>query len=243
MTGSKFAVTEVKINMTNLTIKYLVQHFFRVFGKPIEMSLEEFNNLLAVAQDELYKEFLFGYASGNGAEVDARTEQALLPFRDDQSMGGTFSATMGLTVHRYTISTDAHHVISAFITSGTTLTPIDLVTTNEFVERCANAITGPSVSYPIGYLQKVSDTTYLYLLPLQSSHPSVSVSYYKAPTTPSLVITTTYGVESQSSSSVALQFDSIFHVDIVRKILQYLGLSVGNELIIQAVENQNLKEK
>jgi hypothetical protein len=231
--------------MTNLTIKYLVQHFFRVFGKPLEMSLEEFNNLLAVAQDELYKEFLFGYASGNGAEVDARTEQALLPFRNDQSIVGTNSTTMGFTVFQYEIHPEAHHVINAFIASEATQTviPIDLVTSNEFVERHGNPITKPSTSYPVGYFQKVPGHFYLYVLPLQSTRPVVTVSYYKAPTTPSLVITTANGVESQNASSVALEFDSIFHVDIVRKILQYLGLSVGNQLIIEAVENQNLKEK
>jgi hypothetical protein len=65
----------------------------------------------------------------------------------------------------------------------------------------------------------------------------------RKPTTPSLVITYSNGVETQGASSVALEWDSVFHVDIVRKILQYLGLSVGNQLILEAVENQNLKEK
>lgn len=228
--------------MTNLTIKYLVQHIFRIYGKPLEMALEEFNNLLSIAQDELYKEFLYGYANGNGLEVDARTEQALLPFRVEASIVGSF-AGLGQSSNRYTIPTESQHILNAFIATGTTLTPIDLVTTAEFTERSANAITGPTTSYPIGYLIKQAGITYLHVFPLQSPAPSVSVIYFKAPSTPSLVITTTNGVETQSASSVALEFNSIFHIDIVRKILQYLGLSVGNQLILEAVENQNLKEK
>lgn len=232
--------------MTNLEILYAVQNVAQILARPLEMAIEQFNHYLHLAQQELFKEFSSGYLTGNGAEVDNRTMLALSPFKNDETMTGTFSGVNGLTCHQYTLSDSVCYVLSAHVVTSDDypdkITEIDIVTSQEFTARCSNAITYPRTEYPIGFIYG-SSPLYLYLLPLESSHPSVTAITLTRPTTPSLVETITNGVRTQHASSVAVQFDSMFHVDIIRKILQYLGVSIGNEFITKVVEQQKNAEQ
>jgi hypothetical protein len=71
----------------------------------------------------------------------------------------------------------------------------------------------------------------------------VEISWLKKPTAPELKETLVGGVRTTGTGTVELQFNSIFHTDIVRKILGYLGVSVGNGDIVQVMANQDSKEK
>jgi hypothetical protein len=234
--------------MTNLTIKYLIQHIFRMYGKPLEMSLEEFNNLLAMASDELFKEMASGYQTGNGVEVDSRIEFALRPFRKTRNYTSSAqSSDLGFNSTRLTLSDEDYVILAAWTAPANTpledYTNIDVITPTELNSRLGNAITYPSDTYPvlITTMSSTETTKYAYIIPAVPLNQTIRIMSLKKPTTPTLTLTYTNGIEVGGGTS--LEWDSIFHVDIVRKMLQYLGLSVGNQLILEAVENQNMKEK
>lgn len=234
--------------MTLLEIQLTIQQIFQLLGKPLEMSLEQYNNYLRMAQDELFKEFAHGYMSDNGAEVDMRTEMFLAPFKhNDKEATGGWGSLFSVSGILYTLNASTYCVLSAFVANDTLTYPtkvirIDLLSVNELAERLQNAITYPSSEYPIGVFDR--STMKLLYLPTQDPMPYHVdiVSLYK-PTTPALVETITNGVRTQSASSTALQIDSMFHVDVIRKILQYLGVSIGNEFIATVAQQQQNLEK
>ena len=220
--------------MTLLEIQLTIQQIFQLLGKPLEMSLEQYNNYLRMAQDEVFKEFVHGYMSGNGATVDSRVEQAIAPFRQNGFISGATSAYSGVDAISYSMPSDMYVLLSAVLVYNTVAYPnktkrVDVVVDNEFAERMGNAITYPQSDYPIGIYDKIN--LRLYVFPIISPTPSLNIICLYRPTTPILVETITNGVRTQSASSTALQLDSMFHVDVIRKILQYLGVSIGNEFI------------
>jgi hypothetical protein len=232
--------------MTLLEVLYTVQHIAQLVAKPAEMTIEQFNNMLRLAQDELFKEFAHGYLSGNGAEVDARITAAILPFRKDETPTAASGSVNGITCHSYTLNALDYVVLSAQAVTSSSLTgfiKVDIVTSEEFVDRCVNAVTYPKAAYPIGYLTGTATSKVFYLLPLQGTAPTLTVTVLRRPTSPVLVETITNGVRTQSGSSTALEIDAMFHIDIVRKILKYLGIAVNNEFISVAMEEQKNQEK
>src|SRR5512133_1780116 len=224
--------------MTNLTIKYIVQHIAQLFGKQADMAIEQFNNLLAMANDELFKEFAGGYQTGNGAEVDARVEAALRPFKVVRTFPlYTQSTDLGAQSHRLDVNASDYIYLSAWdynsVNGVDTTVKVDVITPSELSDRLSNSITMPTDSYPVLVISSNATglNKYAYHIPRTSPIPNLHVLALRRPSTPSLVLTYANGVESQSGSSLALEWDAMFHVDIVRKILQYLGLVVGNQLI------------
>jgi len=239
--------------MTNLEVLYTVQHIAQVFGKNLEMSLEQFNNLLNLSQQELFREFVGGYASGNGAEVDARVSAAIAPFKvmtEYTSSAWTISTNHGLGISCIVFNQgiDVYMPLGAWAYDNAEEYPdkvikIDIVTASEAVERANNAITYPSDSYPIMFMDKSGGAAQYVTYVIPSTFTKIRVFSINKPTTPTLVETITNGVRTQNVSSVALGFDSIYHVDIIRIILKYLGLSVGSEFIQNFVEQQKVNEK
>ena len=235
--------------MTLLEIQLTIQQIFQLLGKPLETSLEQYNNYLRMAQDELFKEFAHGYMSGNGAEVDSRAEAFLSPFKHFDTAitlggSGTLFSVSGVI---YTLPANTYCVLSAQVSNDTLAYPnkvikIDILLANEVAERLQNAITYPTSLYPIAVID--ISTLRLCYLPQQYPPPyNIDVISLYKPTTPVLVETITNGVRTQNASSVPLQIDSMFHVDVIRKILQYLGVSIGNEFISAVVEQQKNLEK
>lgn len=232
--------------MTLLEIQLTIQQIFQLLGKPLEMSLEQYNNYLRMAQDELFKEFAHGYMSGNGMEVDARVRTAMNPFIHIEHPSTSQGTYYGMACSQAQYSVNIYEILDVYLVDGSQsipnlVTPVDLLATNEFSERMHNAITYPSVQYPVGVWDK--DTGRLMLFPYQNNAGGLRITCLYRPTTPVLVETITDGVRTQSGSSVALQLDSMFHTDVIRKILQYLGVSIGNEFIATVAQQQQNLEK
>ena len=233
--------------MTLLEIISVVQQVSQVFNKPITLPLEQFNLLLRTAQDELFKEFADGYSIGNGAYVDSRTSAALNPFKRVNAIVQFNNTTVhGVSGATAILDTNIYRLLSVFgyktpntFNSGSV--EIDIVDPPELAQRIGNVITEPSYDYPV-CLADINNGTIpsLHVIPAMSG---IEISWLKKPTTPILVETITNGVRTTGAGTVELQFDSIFHTDIVRKILGYLGVSVGNGDILSVLESQNNKEK
>lgn len=231
--------------MTLLEIQLTVQQISQLLGKPLGMSLEQFNNYLRMAQDDLFKEFAHGYLSGNGAEVDSRITAATYPFIHEDSLSVSPSSFYGIPCSTCTFSSSIYVILAAYVYNSAQDFPnkmiqIDIVSSNELAPRFQNAITYPTTQYPIGIIDQ--STSRLFIFPNDDIQNMHIRSLYR-PTTPALVEAITDGVRTQDGSSTALQLDSMFHVDVVRKILQYLGVSIGNEFISTVVEQQKNLEQ
>ena len=233
--------------MTLLEILYSVQHIAQILAKPLEMSLEQYNGLLRIASDELFKEMSYGYLQGNGAEVDSRVSRALLPFKWNVAPTLTDDIKYGVSGQRFSIL-NSDLWLSAWVANNATDYPdkvinVDIVTAQEGIERLSNSITHPSSTHPILMFDKsVSGTTmYGYIIP--GGWTALNGFILRRPSTPNLIITNTDGVNTQHAGSTLLEWDDVYHVDIIRKILQYLGISIGNEFITSAIEQQKNNEK
>jgi hypothetical protein len=234
--------------MNLLEILYSVQHISQILAKPLEMSLEQYNSYLANAQNELFREYADGYMSGNGFEVDSRAGMALNPFKYVQpvvTFTSSSNGTFGFNASICALTSGCYKVVGVWVTTENAWDnpiAVDIVSHPEIVDRSVNSITKPSLTYPVGIIDNDNAATpTLSIIPQASWHARIDM--LKQPTTPSLVIATVNGVASQDASSVALQLSTMFHTDVIRKILQYLGISVGNEFIQQAVSNQKNAEK
>ncbi len=199
---------------------------------------------------DVFKEMASGYSNGNGLEVDSRVSAALAPFKVNRTYSLTAqSSDLGPTSNKITINPNDYQIISAWISTAAvtgSLTTIDVITPTEFGARMRNTITYPSSTYPILvplYDDFLSMAKVAYLIPMFLPSTAMKTLSLKKPAIPRLDITYVNGVETQAGTSVALEWDSTFHNDIIRKALQYLGISVGNDLIVQAVALQENKEK
>ena len=232
--------------MTLLEIQLTIQQIFQLLGKPLEMSLEQYNNYLRMAQDELFKEFAHGYMSGNGAEVDMRVRSAINPFVHEDNIAGTPGTLYGITASQFQHSASVFEILDMYFVNGTlgfpnATTKVDLLSNNEVGDRLQNAITYPSTQYPIAVWDQV--TLRILVLPYIHNAGGIRLKCLYRPTTPVLVETITNSVRTQDASSVALQLDAMFHTDVIRKILQYLGVSIGNEFIATVAQQQQNLEK
>jgi len=123
---------------------------------------------------------------------------------------------------------------AAYYDDETSTVPVEVVTDAELPDRINNAITAPTEAYPIIYFlnEKIN------ILPV-SITTGVDLLYIKKPTTPVY----TEKVENEinvydSVNSVELDFDEIYHPDIIRLIIGQTGVDIKDSLIIQAIERE-----
>ena len=234
--------------MLLLEVNYIVQHIAQIFGKPLSMTLEQFNSLCKTAQDDLFKEFADGYSIGNGAYVDSRVSAALNPFKNTTAIVQFSSTTVhGVTGSTAILNPDIYKLLSVFgyktpNTFNSGAVTIDIIDDHELSYRISNVITEPSFDYPVCIVD-INNSTIPYFHIIPSGMSGVEISWLKKPTAPELKETLVGGVRTTGTGTVELQFSSIYHTDIVRKILGYLGVSVGNGDIVQVMANQDSKEK
>lgn len=241
--------------MNLLTMMYTTQQIAQAFGKPVELSLEQWNNYLDIAQMEIFKEFADGYVAGNGAVVSARVDAALSPFMGNSvytssswSAYTSGGSAFGVPCLVFNVESGIYRVLSAYAVDTTESYPdklvkIDIVTSNEAVERMNNSITYPTTDFPIMYLDKDGGATQFIATVMPTGFTKIMLTHLIYPPTPSLVITYSNDVPTQSGSSVDLYITEPFKIDVIRTILKYIGLSVGNAQIQQFVETQKINEK
>ena len=241
--------------MNLLTMMYTTQQIAQAFGKPLELALEQWNNYLEIAQMELFKEFADGYATGNGAVVSARVDAALAPFKQsDIFTGGTLThypsggGVFGVPCTIFNLTSGLYRLFDAFAIDTAESYPdkvvkIDIVTPDEAGERLNNSITYPTLDYPIMYLDKEGGSTQYVATVMPNGLAKIATNGLLYPITPSLVLSYANNVPSQDNASVDVYFDQPFRIDIIRIILKYLGLSVGNDQVRTFVEQQKINEK
>ena len=191
------------------------------------LSLEQFNSYLKLANDDYLKR-KYGFPKDqDGAETKQQITDSLLPFKE--------TATIALVSGTGTLPADYRHLLTANVNGA--VTPLDIVTELEFNERVNNAITEPTTSYPILVLRDGEVEV------RPTSIASIDVVYIKEPTIPVLALTTTNGVQvNDAGSTVELEWGVEHHVDIMRGILEYIGVSIGAQDIVGYTETKEVQE-
>ena len=237
--------------MNLIDILYTVRTIAKGFTKNLELPLEEFNHLLRLAQDELFVEMVSGYLSGNGTEVSAKVAAFEHTFKWVTTQTSfTASTKYGVSSQTINMLTTEYIFITAWVYDNAAdypdkVTKVDIVTPLEAIERLNNSITYPSTDYPILVMDKSAAGTTLYADIIPNGWTAIKLFTIRKPTTtPQLILVDdANGYYTQSGSSVDLEVPAIFHVDIIRKILKYLGMMVGDQQIVQVTEQQKLNEK
>lgn len=240
--------------MNLLTMMYTVQQVAQALGRTLEMTIEQYNNYLDLAQKELFREFADGYLQGNGTATSARVEAALAPFRGFtwyNSSAWTVTTTayaLGAPSLVFNLETEVYRVLGAYALESAESYPdkivkMDIVTTEQAIERMNNSVTYPTADFPIMYLDKDGMASQFIAYVTPTGFTLINVMYLIKPTVPSLVVTYSNDVMSQGGTSVDLLFTDQFRIDIIRIILKYLGISTGNDQIASFVEQQKMNEK
>ena len=110
--------------------------------------------------------------------------------------------------------------------------PVEEVTDTELPDRLGNAITTPTKVYPIicFYDEKIN------IFP-NTITAGVDLLYVKKPSTPVYAEKVDNGINVyDSDNSDQLDFDSVYHLQIIRLIIGYVGVDIKDSVIIQAME-------
>jgi len=218
--------------MTVEEILYSVQSFFMERGITRELSLNQFNLYLKMANDELYRTKIGFLKESEGVETREQISDALRKFiwTTDQLHA------MGTDPVYVEIPTNYRHRISAYTMSEGNVIDIDIVTAEEFTERQANPITKPTTEHYIGMISEAVEEENYYM----SITPHVTfiyLIYIRAINDPVLALKLENGIMVyDDENSTELEWDSEYHIDIIRLILKYLGVPETDLVAFSKVE-------
>lgn len=212
--------------MTLGELVYFIQIIAENKGYQKKISREQMNLLIQQASIDLAKE-KYGYLdSPTGYETHQQIKDALRKFKEISTIVVDASGHM-------TIPSDYFH--KGTIRYGTV--PVDIVTDQVADELNASSILAPTTSYPIA----VECDTYYQFYPITLG--SVVFTYYRLPTEP------VYATKIENSipvydvaGSTELEWTEEYHIEIIRKVLSYLMISVGDMEVTQYVEAKQTQE-
>ena len=216
--------------MTLIEILYSVQSFFMERGITRELSLNQFNLYLKMANDELYRTKVGFLKESEGAETREQISDALRKFTWKTGQIGPIGNDY------ITIPDNYRHRISAYTMSEGDTYSLDIVTAEEFIERCSNPITKPTNDHPIGMISEaiVEGDYYMTISP---AGLTIYLIYIRAPNDPVLALKLENGIMVyDSDNSTELEWDSEYHIDIIRLILKYLGVPETDLVTFSKIE-------
>ena len=206
--------------MTVSEIKNIVTSIVSSERMGYTLSPEQYNLYLQKANFELFNQSLKDW------ENKQVITDILYPFKVKADL--TFAAGVATRPADYARNS------AAWYDDGATIVPIEVVTDAELPDRINNAITAPTAAYPIIYFlnEKIN------ILPV-SITTGVDLLYIKKPGTPIYKEKVDNEINVYDSvNSVQLDFDEIYHPDIVRIIIKFTGIDVKDSLVIQAIERE-----
>jgi len=193
--------------MTGGEILYTIQSFFS--GKDLKKSLtlDQFNYYYKMASNEFFR-------------IKYKLYQETKENSDAMRIHISAPTSISLTTGTGALPSTYKHCDSIYYLSGTTKVPIQLVTNEEFNNRAGNSITQGTVDYPIATIYGSSITV------SPSSISTIYMTFISYPTDPALALKLENGIMVyDSTTSVELDWDEQYHLDIVRLMLKYLGVS------------------
>lgn len=199
-------------------------------SKAKRLTVSQLNSILKVVDYDLIKEIYGQPGDPGGYETQGQISEALLPFK-------TGPTSIALTSGIGDLPADFYHFSDCNYVSGGDTIRVHLVTSKESSIRKENAITRPTVKHPIAELYK----GHIHITPTTLS--SVNLVYLKRPTPAVYVVKVENGIQVyDSGASTQPEWSEDRHIDIIRLILKYIGISMGNQQIIQYVEQKTAQE-
>ena len=213
--------------MTLKDLLYTVQFFYdKKTNKTL--SIDQFNRLLQMANNELKRVVYGRIGEKEGYETEQQISDALKPFKTDVAIV-IDSSGIG------TLPTNYWHKIRFY--NWTSNLKITVVDANEFERRSNCSKDMPSVTQPI---IEINDTTIKYAPAIATT---IHLSYLRSDT-PELVFSYDKGYPEyiEPSISTPLLWGSDRYIDIIRLILGYLNMPMDNSQVLSYVETKTDKE-
>ena len=198
----------------------------RDYGKEIIWTTEQLNKVYSLVNYDILKK-KYGYPKDfHGAE----TIQQIL---DSLRILKTTDSSISLTLGEGDLPADYLHKLKA--TAGGR--NIDFVTELEDGERESSPVRMASTRYPTATI----NNTKINVKPTSIS--TISLVYYKRPTTPVYAVTETNGIlVYDAGSSTDFDWNDEHDQDIIRYTLEYMGITVRNEDILPYVQQKKMEE-
>ena len=209
-------------------IAQTIQDLAGRYGGLKPLKLYQLNNYFQLADTELLRIYL-RMKDPSSTDVDANNEQ--------EDVLDLFKKSFTMVNGGQTATPDGYmRFISAYNVSGV---KFDYVTEGELADRNDNSLTLPSTTQPVIYQREG------YFFTSGNTSSSVTVWYYGANTgsdKPLLARDKTSGVPNyDSGNSVQFVWPEYMYPQIIALVLQYIGVSVGDDMIIKntLIESQN----
>lgn len=199
-------------------------------AKITEIDIKQVNSLLKIVDYDLIAELWGPPDQPSGFETQWQLSDYLRPFKSDPT---SVSLSSGIG----SLPADYLHWITAYHVSGSDTIQIKLETSQESVMRRDNAILTPTTKRPMAEIY----ATQVRVWP--TTLTSISLVYLKHPTPAVYAVKTENGVQVyDSTSSTQPQWGAEKHIDIIRIMLKYLGLELGNAQIVAYMDQEKAKE-
>lgn len=209
---------------------YDIQSFLN--GRKItkKAGLEEINYWLKLANHELYR-IKVGFGDEGGFETNNQISDAIEDFITEPT-------SITLTTGIGNLPADYNRRVSLYYISGSDKIPIDIVSSEEFINRQNNANRQPTTTHPIARIRnskiEVNPT----------SITPVYLTYIALPTTPVLGMTVTDGVLIYSAGdSTEFAWKEEYHLDLLRLVLKYIGISDDELVGLAGFNKQEVNEE
>jgi hypothetical protein len=199
-------------------------------AKITEIDIKQVNSLLKIVDYDLISE-LWGHPDQpTGFETQWQLSEYLRPFKSDPT-------TVALTTGVGSLPADYLHWIDAYYVLSTETKQVKLETSQESVMRRENSIIAPTADRPMAEIF----ATQVRVWPTTIS--SINLVYLKRPTPAVYAVKWENGAQIyDSASSTQPQWGAEKHIDIIRIMLKYVGLEVGNGQIVAYLDQEKAKE-
>lgn len=192
------------------------------------MTPSEYNSYLARANEDKFR-FEYGLRERGPQnpiyfQSNQNSTDALRPFVSDATI---IAATPTLFI----LPTDYIHLISAANYIGTSPRPITFVNRDEMNQIQIDPIAFPTEDYPYGTVERSQMVIY------PSTIDGVYFTYLRRPTTPvwGYTIINDEAIYNPVTST-QLEWNSVYHIDIARLILAYLGINFRDSDLLTYAE-------
>lgn len=215
--------------MTLETVFYVFTNLAEIYGGTKELTVENFNEYLQLADFDFLREC----RREDESKLETMVTEALRPFRHTD--------TVALTAGSGSLPSGFYYDKRIAYDNSGSNRRVKRLTDEEWEEYQQNSVLAPSSDYPVCIIDNGS----IEVLP--ATITSISLTYIKmnvGAEQPKLAFTLTNGVNTyDDDNSVALKWDEIYHIDIIRHMLKYIGISLNNIQIAQYVDEQQRQDR
>lgn len=206
------------------TVYYTFRNMAEIYGYSKEMTVDDFNEFLQLADFEFLKECK---REDEGKTTSMYTD-ALRPFRT--------TASISLTAGSGSLPTEYYYPKRVYYDNSGETRPLERVTDEKWEYMNVNSVINPDANWPIYLI----DQSTIKVAPETIS--SVSMVYIKKNLTtnqPSIGFRYVEGVNQYDvGTSVQLLWEEENYVDIVRHMLKLINISVNNVQVAQFLDQQ-----